>query len=271
MKKYTFREHFRELKRRFLQLFGMFIIAFGLCYWFSDNIYRIILSPLIEITGDNSRKIIYTSLTEAFFSYIKLSPFAAFVLFFPFCWSFVVSIAARTANFSPKAYLEDKDEPLPINSFGILTAVNRIESASFFGVLAGSGVPAATGGTGLSSPCCSVLDGGAPASTVIMIASCGGSVGRRGEAHHSTAAARPCSESASTSATGDIWLDFEVRALTGWATALRYYVPAWGSGLGFQLGRRLADRGRRPQSLRLNWSGRRKFCRVPVMSGGNGG
>ncbi len=85
MKKYTFREHFRELKRRFLQLFGMFIIAFGLCYWFSDNIYRIILSPLIEITGDNSRKIIYTSLTEAFFSYIKLSAFAAFILVFPFC------------------------------------------------------------------------------------------------------------------------------------------------------------------------------------------
>ena len=85
MEKYTFREHFRELKKRFFKLFGMFIIAFGLCYWFSDNIYRIILSPLVEITGDNSRKIIYTGLTEAFFSYIKISAFAAVILIFPFC------------------------------------------------------------------------------------------------------------------------------------------------------------------------------------------
>jgi len=85
MEKYTFREHFRELKKRFLVVFGVFIIAFGLCYWFSNSIYRIILSPLIEVSVDSNRKIIYTSLTEAFFSYIKLSAFAAFIIVFPFC------------------------------------------------------------------------------------------------------------------------------------------------------------------------------------------
>jgi sec-independent protein translocase protein TatC len=85
MRKYTFREHLIELKRRFLILFGMFLVAFVLCYWVSDKIYRIILSPLIEIIGDGGRKIIYTSLTEAFFSYIKLSAFAAFILVFPVC------------------------------------------------------------------------------------------------------------------------------------------------------------------------------------------
>lgn len=37
----------------------------------------------------------------------------------------------------------------------------------------------------------------------------------------------PCSDSARTTAAGDIRLDFEVRALTVWATTLRYYVPAW--------------------------------------------
>ncbi|WP_322777490.1 twin-arginine translocase subunit TatC, partial [Candidatus Megaera venefica] len=85
MEKYTFREHFRELKKRFLTLFGIFIIAFGLCYWFSSDIYKIILSPLIEVSVDSNRKIIYTSLTEAFFSYIKLSAFAAFIIVFSFC------------------------------------------------------------------------------------------------------------------------------------------------------------------------------------------
>ena len=38
---------------------------------------------MVEITGDNSRKIIYTGLTEAYFSYIKISAFAAVILIFP--------------------------------------------------------------------------------------------------------------------------------------------------------------------------------------------
>ena len=118
-------------------------------------------------------------------------------------------------------------------------------------VVRGSGVPAATGWAGLSSDWrAPMLVGGAPASTVTMMASCGGSVGRNGDAHHSAAAARPCSDSASTSAAGDIWLDFEWRALTVWATTLRYYVPA--------CGRRLAGARCRSQLVRLKWSGRTK-------------
>lgn len=85
MKKYTFREHFLELKKRFLFIIMIFILAFGFCYYESDNIYKIILSPLIEIIGGSARKIIYTNLTEAFFSYIKLSTFSAFLLIFPIC------------------------------------------------------------------------------------------------------------------------------------------------------------------------------------------
>ncbi|OFW96983.1 MAG: hypothetical protein A3D94_14440 [Alphaproteobacteria bacterium RIFCSPHIGHO2_12_FULL_66_14] len=51
--------------------------------------------------------------------------------------------------------------------------------------------------------------GGAPASTVTMMASWGGSVGRSGDAHHSAAAAKPCSENARAIAAGDIRLDRE--------------------------------------------------------------
>lgn len=85
MRKYTFREHFQELKNRLFIVCGSFIILFFLCYLFSDEIYKIILSPLAAVTPDRQRKIIYTGMAEAFFSYIKLSAFAAFICIFPLC------------------------------------------------------------------------------------------------------------------------------------------------------------------------------------------
>lgn len=83
MHKLTFKEHFIELKERFLKLFIVFWIIFGLCYYLSDHIYKIILIPLTEIDSNINRKIIYTGLTEAFFSYIKLSFFASVIIIFP--------------------------------------------------------------------------------------------------------------------------------------------------------------------------------------------
>lgn len=85
MQKYTFNEHFAELKSRLLKVLRFFLVAFCLCYWLSDDIYKIILSPLVEVIGDSGRRVIYTGLTEAFFSYIRLSAFAAFILLFPYC------------------------------------------------------------------------------------------------------------------------------------------------------------------------------------------
>jgi sec-independent protein translocase protein TatC len=83
MKKYTFKEHFLELKERFLIVSVFFIIAFVLCYYFSGYIYSFILKPLAEVAGTNERKIIYTGMTEAFFTYLKLSFWAAFLIIIP--------------------------------------------------------------------------------------------------------------------------------------------------------------------------------------------
>ncbi len=81
MKKFSFSEHFFELKKRFIKIFFSFILCFLVCYYYSDFIYKIILNPLIEINPE--KKIIYTGLTEAFFAYIKLSSFAAILIIFP--------------------------------------------------------------------------------------------------------------------------------------------------------------------------------------------
>ncbi len=86
MRKYSFSEHLTELKNRLFKAFIFFTLTFAGCFYFSDFLYQIILSPLIEIQGqtDQARKIIYTGLTEAFFSHIKIAFFFAFIFSFPF-------------------------------------------------------------------------------------------------------------------------------------------------------------------------------------------
>ena len=83
MQKYTFKEHFLELKKRFLIVITFFICAFICCYYFSDNIYGFILKHLAKVAGVNERKVIYTGMAEAFFTYLKLSFWSAFLIIIP--------------------------------------------------------------------------------------------------------------------------------------------------------------------------------------------
>ncbi|MCV3769445.1 MAG: twin-arginine translocase subunit TatC, partial [Wolbachia pipientis] len=71
--KYTsFYEHFEELRRKVVFCFLFFLIIFAFCYYFKENIYYFLLTPLIEVTrGSNSFSLIYTDLTEAFFVYLR--------------------------------------------------------------------------------------------------------------------------------------------------------------------------------------------------------
>ena len=93
MQQYSFREHFIELKNRLAKVVVFFIIAFGVSYWFKEDIYNILLQPLADLTAGSERKIIYTGLTEAFTAYIKLSMFFAFVSTVPvICYQLCVFI-----------------------------------------------------------------------------------------------------------------------------------------------------------------------------------
>lgn len=94
MKSYMFKEHFLELKTRMQRIVVAYIVSFIICYYFSNELYNILLEPLAELSGSNLRKVIYTGLTEAFFSYIKLAAFASFVAIMPLiaweCYFFIV-------------------------------------------------------------------------------------------------------------------------------------------------------------------------------------
>ncbi|MCX7383336.1 MAG: twin-arginine translocase subunit TatC [Alphaproteobacteria bacterium] len=93
-------EHLLELR---------FIIAFLGCYHFSAQIYLFLAQPLADVFRENgeARKMIYTSLTEAFFTYMKVAAFGAAFFSFPVVsgqlWMFI----------APGLYRSEKKAILP--------------------------------------------------------------------------------------------------------------------------------------------------------------
>lgn len=78
-------DHLIELRTRLLWSMGAFMLCFFVCYYFSKEIYSFLAQPLADILigrGGN-RRLIYTALYEAFFTYLKVSFFGAAFLAFP--------------------------------------------------------------------------------------------------------------------------------------------------------------------------------------------
>jgi sec-independent protein translocase protein TatC len=102
-------EHLSELRRRLMWSGITFILAFLVCYHFSTRIYDFLAAPLahaLEMRGEKP-ELIYTGLYEAFFTYIKVSLFAAAFLSFPV-------VAAQLWLFiAPGLYKREKQAMLP--------------------------------------------------------------------------------------------------------------------------------------------------------------
>src|SRR5713226_936191 len=103
-------DHLVELRNRLMWAFGSIIITFLLCYQFKQTIYRFLAHPLAEIyAGEPGRKMIFTGLTEAFFTYIKVSFWAAICLSFPVIaiqvWKFVAPGLYKTERRAFLPYL----------------------------------------------------------------------------------------------------------------------------------------------------------------------
>jgi sec-independent protein translocase protein TatC len=89
-------EHLVELRRRLMWSSLAFFLAFFLCYTFSKEIYGFLVRPLATVMarhGDVGRPMIFTNLTEAFWTYVRVAGFAAAFLCFPVwasqLWAFV--------------------------------------------------------------------------------------------------------------------------------------------------------------------------------------
>jgi sec-independent protein translocase protein TatC len=79
-------DHLKELRTRLLWSVGAFAIAFAICYYFSAQIYGFLARPLADILheqGGGDRRMIFTALYEAFFTYLKVAFFGAVFFSFP--------------------------------------------------------------------------------------------------------------------------------------------------------------------------------------------
>jgi sec-independent protein translocase protein TatC len=106
--KHALIEHFIELRKRLMICVISLFVGFGICYYFSDHIYHFLVNPLAEVLQKKgAHQLIYTSLAEAFFMYVKLSFWAGFCLVFPIIafqlWRFV----------APGLYKHEKKTFLP--------------------------------------------------------------------------------------------------------------------------------------------------------------
>lgn len=101
-------EHLIELRRRLMICIIAFLIATAFCYGFARDVYAFLVQPLAEaFPNPEHRRMIYTSLIEAFVTYLKLAVFAGFFLSFPI-------IAAQLYLFlAPGLYKKERKAFIP--------------------------------------------------------------------------------------------------------------------------------------------------------------
>ena len=89
-------DHLAEFRQRLLYSLAAILVLFFVCYAFSAEIYGFLVRPLADAMaakGIQNRHLIFTALHEAFFTYIKVSLFAALFGAFPLIllqiWRFI--------------------------------------------------------------------------------------------------------------------------------------------------------------------------------------
>lgn len=115
-------DHLVELRRRLLYSVLGLMVAFGVCFYFAQDIFNFLAQPLADILlKETGRRFIYTDLTEVFFTQVKVAFFGALCISFPIfagqIWAFV----------APGLYKHEKSAFLP---FLLATPVLFLAGAS---------------------------------------------------------------------------------------------------------------------------------------------
>lgn len=86
-------DHLEELRWRLIKCLLAVAAGFGISYGFAKQIFDFFISPLVKVMPPGSR-LIYTSLPEAFITYLKLSFFTGLILSTPVIfyqiWKFIM-------------------------------------------------------------------------------------------------------------------------------------------------------------------------------------
>ncbi|MEA3390724.1 twin-arginine translocase subunit TatC [Sphingobium sp. CCH11-B1] len=100
-------DHLIELRSRLLKCVYALFLTGAVCFYFSEQLFAILVHPLKEAFGDGGGRLVYTKLYEAFFVQVKIAVFGAFCLSFPVIanqlWAFV----------APGLYAKEKKALLP--------------------------------------------------------------------------------------------------------------------------------------------------------------
>ena len=103
-------EHLLELRTRLMYSALAIFVAFVVAYFFSDDIFWILARPLARAqaaAGETDPKMVYTALTEFFFTRVRIAFWAGFFIAFPVVasqlWMFI----------APGLYRNEKEAFLP--------------------------------------------------------------------------------------------------------------------------------------------------------------
>jgi sec-independent protein translocase protein TatC len=104
----SFMEHVTELRNRLIYCVVALLIASIGAYIYVEDIYGFLVKPLADAMHEgDSQRLIYTNLTEAFFTYMKVSLFTGAFITFPFIllqiWRFI----------APGLYREERNTVWP--------------------------------------------------------------------------------------------------------------------------------------------------------------
>jgi sec-independent protein translocase protein TatC len=94
-------DHLVEFRNRLMYSAIAIFLGFVVCYFFAEDIYQFLVQPLADAyQGQTGRRMIYTGLAEAFFTYVKVAFWAGTFLTFPFVaiqlWMFIAPGLYRT-------------------------------------------------------------------------------------------------------------------------------------------------------------------------------
>ncbi len=100
-------DHLIELRSRLVKCVIALFFGFILCFYFSEQLFAVLVHPLKDAFGEQGGKLVYTKLYEAFFVQVKIALFGSFFISFPIIanqlWAFV----------APGLYSREKKALLP--------------------------------------------------------------------------------------------------------------------------------------------------------------
>jgi sec-independent protein translocase protein TatC len=106
-------EHLEELRSRLIKILISAAIGFSIAYYFSETIFRYLTKPLTDVLPKGT-SLIFTSITEAFFTYLKVGLLAGVFIASPFIlyqiWAFI----------SPGLYKKERRALIPVTFISVL-------------------------------------------------------------------------------------------------------------------------------------------------------